>query len=220
MAPILRVLAFLLILFVRIGVKAADCMPTSCSRDGPIVRFPFRIKSRQPRYCGYDPSFDLYCNERDETAFELPSLKMFSVDHIDCSSQTIKLHSNTDQCYPQYYKSYLKLSASPFHPTTENPSIDFVLFNCSATEFQLSIYSLCLNESSYGIYMPFPMMDALILLFLSLVPNSIKFRPYTLQFLSRRKIYFEVVWTSLWQLWISRENMQLEKLHRKQAITV
>ncbi|XP_073021341.1 rust resistance kinase Lr10-like isoform X2 [Primulina eburnea] len=153
MSPIFRVLAFLLILCVRLGVRAADCMPTSCSRHGPIVRFPFRIKSRQPQHCGYDPSFDLYCNERDETVFKLPSLEMFSVDHIDYSSQTIRLRrNNTDQCNPQYYKFYSNLSASPFRPTPETPLIDYVMFNCSATNFQFSIYRVCLNESSYGIY--------------------------------------------------------------------
>ncbi|XP_073064247.1 rust resistance kinase Lr10-like isoform X2 [Primulina eburnea] len=158
MAPIFGVFAFLLILFAGLGVCADDCTPASCSPNGPEVRFPFRLKSRQPQYCGYNPSFDLYCNERNETMLQLPSSEKFVVVDIDYADQTVELNSTTRGCYPQNYQFFLNLSASPFQlsPYTRwsyGSLPDYVIFNCSATDDSLSVsFHNCLNKSTYRIH--------------------------------------------------------------------
>ncbi|KAL2550669.1 Protein kinase superfamily protein [Forsythia ovata] len=121
-----------------------DCTTTRCSKGGPIIRFPFRNKFRQPEHCGY-PGFNLYCNKSNETVLELPFSLKLVVNKIDYVSQDIQLYG-PDGCLPQKFL-YLNLSAYPFHFLGN----DYILFNCSSTKRQ--IYNIpCLAVPGYQIY--------------------------------------------------------------------
>ncbi|KAL2550712.1 rust resistance kinase Lr10-like [Forsythia ovata] len=125
-----------------------DCTTTSCSKGGPTIRFPFRNKFLQPEHCGY-PGFNLYCKKSNETVLELPFSVKLVVKKIDYGSQIIHLY-DPDGCLPQKLL-YLNLSASPFH-FFENPSYDYVLFNCSATNREINFISHCPAGAGYQVY--------------------------------------------------------------------
>ncbi|KZV39515.1 hypothetical protein F511_19514 [Dorcoceras hygrometricum] len=128
----------------RISVRADDCTLSRCSFDGPEVRFPFRLKSRQPQHCGYNPGFDL-----NETLLALPFSDNFRVVGIYYGLQEISLHS-TMSCYPQ-----LNLSASSFRMSPGYDLKSYTMFNCSATHLPYDSGQNCLSwlsTSTYTIY--------------------------------------------------------------------
>ncbi|RVW33830.1 Rust resistance kinase Lr10 [Vitis vinifera] len=48
-----------------------ECMTSNgCGDQGPLIRFPFRLK-HQPHHCGY-PGFELSCTENNQTMLDLP----------------------------------------------------------------------------------------------------------------------------------------------------
>ncbi|XP_050247193.1 rust resistance kinase Lr10-like isoform X2 [Quercus robur] len=122
-----------------------------CGHHGPDIRFPFRLKDRQPdQQCGY-PGFDLYCSDKHETVLELPtSVKVF-VKHIDYQSQLIQV-TDSDNCFPLKIRG-LNLSSSPFQFKTENILEDYALFNCTS-ETDTYNYRLinCLSRFSTSVY--------------------------------------------------------------------
>lgn len=63
-----------------------DCNPTSCSPTGPQIRFPFRLRDRQPARCGF-PGFDLTCNNKNQTLIQLASARSFVVKQISYALQ-------------------------------------------------------------------------------------------------------------------------------------
>ncbi|XP_073125319.1 rust resistance kinase Lr10-like [Henckelia pumila] len=156
MAPEFKALIFFLCFFPVLGVMANDiCVPTSCGNDGPIIRFPFRLKYRQPQHCGYDPGFDLYCNERNETVLVLPVSVEFIVKQIDYVSQRVELYDERG-CFTEKLH-FLNASASTFQFIIyeDYPYYlrDLNIFNCSTSNEFLQFYSVrCLNKSGYGIY--------------------------------------------------------------------
>ncbi|XP_073310149.1 rust resistance kinase Lr10-like [Primulina huaijiensis] len=154
MAAGFGVLVFLSFFFPVLGVITNDCVPTSCQEDGPIIRFPFRHKYRQPQHCGYDPGFDLYCNQRNETVLVLPVSVEFIVKEIDYVSQKVVLYDRKG-CFPEKLQ-FLNASASPFQFIRENFPYyltDFDVFNCSTPNENLQYYLFqCLNKSGSGIY--------------------------------------------------------------------
>lgn len=94
-------------------VAAQDiCLPTRCFDSGPVIRFPFRIKGRQPEHCGY-PGFDLSCNPINNiTEFEfqfpvkastnkiaIPLSAQASVQEIDYKLQVIHVSVLMDHVY-------------------------------------------------------------------------------------------------------------------------
>ncbi|KAK7318797.1 hypothetical protein RJT34_03504 [Clitoria ternatea] len=102
-----------------------QCKESSCGIHEPPIRFPFRIKGRQPEWCAYNSSFDLHCTYTNHTVLQLsPSVKAF-VKSIDYSTQLM----NVSLSYPQgcLQKSF-NFSGSPFG---FNHDVGLVLFNCS-----------------------------------------------------------------------------------------
>ncbi|PRQ56303.1 putative glycerophosphodiester phosphodiesterase, protein kinase RLK-Pelle-LRK10L-2 family [Rosa chinensis] len=86
-------LFWLLLIFVDAdvvhgGVGLEDCTEARCSSYGPAIRFPFRLKGRQPVHCGYQ-GFDLSCTNGNQTLLEMPSSSKLFVTEIDYTSQTI-----------------------------------------------------------------------------------------------------------------------------------
>ncbi|KAJ6411046.1 hypothetical protein OIU84_007740 [Salix udensis] len=87
------------------------CREERCKKHGPVIRFPFRIKGKQPDYCGY-PGFDLSCTDRKETLLELPTSMKLYVNEIDYASQLI-VARDPDECLPKQIRNF-SLSRSPF----------------------------------------------------------------------------------------------------------
>ncbi|XP_042520703.1 rust resistance kinase Lr10-like [Macadamia integrifolia] len=106
-----------------------DCKPSQCSRNGPSIEFPFRIKDQQPEYCGY-PGFELTCNNGD-TILQLPSVGELSVYDISYSKQGINVQKH---CFAEFIlgfnasNSSSSTTAYPFHYfcKTEN----YAFFSC------------------------------------------------------------------------------------------
>ncbi|PRQ32568.1 putative glycerophosphodiester phosphodiesterase, protein kinase RLK-Pelle-LRK10L-2 family [Rosa chinensis] len=92
---------WLLLIFVDVdvvhggGVGLEDCTETRCSNEGPAIRFPFRLKGRQPVHCGY-PGFDLSCTNDNKTLLEIPSSSKLSVTGINYKSQLIEADPGLD----------------------------------------------------------------------------------------------------------------------------
>ncbi|KAJ4952600.1 hypothetical protein NE237_029432 [Protea cynaroides] len=138
-----------------------DCFLPSdserCSDDGADIRFPFWIKGRQPKHCGYQ-GFDVSCSATNETVLELPFSGSFFVRNIDYASQTVSLY-DPDGCLPQRLL-HLNLSATPFLYGSQQENIyeqDLTFFNCSTTEPKRDIYGYvtlvsCLGVPGHQIY--------------------------------------------------------------------
>ncbi|KAJ4950332.1 hypothetical protein NE237_027164 [Protea cynaroides] len=76
----------ILISFSQFDATQNDCNALSsdserCSDDGTDIQFPFRIKGRQPKHCGY-PGFAVSCTVRKETVLALPFSGSFFVRNI------------------------------------------------------------------------------------------------------------------------------------------
>ncbi|KAM5585008.1 rust resistance kinase Lr10-like [Rosa sericea] len=94
---------WLLLIFVDVdvvhggGVGRENCTETRCSSDGPAIRFPFRLKGRQPVQCG-SPGFDLACTNDNQTLLQMPSSSKLFVTEINYKSQTIEAELAPDHC--------------------------------------------------------------------------------------------------------------------------
>ncbi|KAK7836076.1 putative ring-h2 finger protein atl21a [Quercus suber] len=74
---------------VDLGEGHNSCPELRCGDDGPPIRFPFRLRDRQPdQHCG-NPGFDLYCSHNNDTVLKLPTSVKAFVKHIDYKSQLI-----------------------------------------------------------------------------------------------------------------------------------
>ncbi|KAK1375378.1 hypothetical protein POM88_031571 [Heracleum sosnowskyi] len=49
------------VVVAKVSAAGHECRSTSCSHDGPEIRFPFWIKDKQPDHCGY-PGFQVFCD--------------------------------------------------------------------------------------------------------------------------------------------------------------
>ena len=121
-----RIVIPTLLLFVLfIGEGHNSCLELQCGY-GPPIRFPFRLKDRQPdRHCGY-PGFDLYCSHNNDTVLELPNSVKAFVKNIDYKSQLIEV-TDSDNCFPRKILR-LNLSSSPFQ--FKNYLYNYSLFSC------------------------------------------------------------------------------------------
>ncbi|XP_050251054.1 rust resistance kinase Lr10-like [Quercus robur] len=169
--------SLLFVLFiVDLGEGHYSCPELRCGRHGPPIRFPFRLRDRQPnQHCGY-PGFDLYCNDKNDTVLELPtSLKVF-VKQIDYKSHLINV-TDSDNCFPQKIPG-LHLSSPPFQ--FKNSLSNYSLFNCtpdSDTDYLIH----CLISSSTSVYAfpsdydinDLPILSCTKMYSVSSVPNDI-----------------------------------------------
>ncbi|KAI8031362.1 putative RING-H2 finger protein ATL21A [Camellia lanceoleosa] len=119
-----------------------ECTPTTCSDDGPTIRFPFRLNNCQPQHCGY-PGFDLSCSQTNDIVLDLPfSVKVF-INYINYTSQSIHI-TGPDGCFPSQLRN-LNLTSSPFQ--FSNSVSDFSLFSCPAKGQQFQ-YKTCIPSES------------------------------------------------------------------------
>ncbi|OMO69627.1 hypothetical protein CCACVL1_19372 [Corchorus capsularis] len=89
-----NVIGFHLIFFLLLlclgdaGNNSISCPVAACSENGPLIRFPFWLKGRQPENCGY-PGFGLSCSNKNETMIEISNSGLLLVNHIDYNFQVI-----------------------------------------------------------------------------------------------------------------------------------
>ncbi|KAJ9178808.1 hypothetical protein P3X46_010659 [Hevea brasiliensis] len=130
--------------------QALPCCPKSSCGSGPDIRFPFRLKDRQPEPCGY-PGFDLSCTERNETLLELPDSVKLYIQDIDYVSQIINV-SDPDECFVRQALN-INFSASPFlFESSEQYLTDYTLFNCSSPKEHIYGKVPCLGVPGYEVY--------------------------------------------------------------------
>ncbi|XP_054808558.1 rust resistance kinase Lr10-like [Prosopis cineraria] len=150
------------------SVRSWDSCPEPETTCGNLrVRFPFRVKGRQPEQCGY-PGFALQCSSTTHAVLELGSVKL-NVRHIDYKSQTIQLYDPSG-CLSRHVRN-LTLLHSPFQFIDQNLN-DFTIFNCSSPR-DGAIISTCLSSSSHQVYavLSYREIGKLPLLFCSKVFN-------------------------------------------------
>lgn len=113
-----------------------------------VIRFPFRIKGRQPPQCGL-PEFALECSQSNHTLLELPLSVKLHVKHINYKSQTIDLYDPSSSCLYTKFQN-LHVSASPFQFKADY-HFAYTLFNCSPGDRDIDKAS-CLSTSAYQVY--------------------------------------------------------------------
>lgn len=124
------VLLLLAFLFINGAESQFLCKSSSCNGvSSPDVRFPFRLKNSQDSRCGYQPDFDLFCNNRNQTILNLPNAGDLVVEIIDYRFQRLWIN-DPDQCFPRRILiDSFNLENSPF---IYNYRFDeFTVLNCS-----------------------------------------------------------------------------------------
>ncbi|KAA8533613.1 hypothetical protein F0562_030953 [Nyssa sinensis] len=134
-----------LLFFAGLGAGQDECMVKRCRHQGPAIRFPFRLRDRQPDYCGY-PGFDLSCSQSNDTLLHLPFSVKASVKEIDYKSQSILL-DYLDGCLPQQILN-LHLDSSPFRFGGEH-YVNYTLINCTSTKRYYQVYAV---RSDWDLY--------------------------------------------------------------------
>ncbi|KAK9994766.1 hypothetical protein SO802_024469 [Lithocarpus litseifolius] len=148
----LRIVIPSLLLFVLfivdIGEGHNTCPELRCRAEGPPIRFPFRLKDRQPdQHCGY-PGFDLYCSHNNDTVLELPTSVKAFVKNIYYESQLIVV-TDSDNCFPRKILR-LNLSSPPFQFKNYYLS-NYSLFSCTPDKESPYLIS-CLSNFSTSVY--------------------------------------------------------------------
>lgn len=138
---------FLLVVVGR-GVGLDECQESRCGKHGPAIRFPFRLKNRQPEHCGF-PGFDLFCTETQDTLLELPTSVKLYINTIDYASQVI-LTSDPNNCLPRQLLNFNLLN-SPFK-FGERFRYDYVFFNCTSIDRKIYLSMPCLSVPGYDVH--------------------------------------------------------------------
>ncbi|XP_062079019.1 rust resistance kinase Lr10-like [Humulus lupulus] len=146
----------LLIIAVLLAERGAsqddECKEARCREDGPTIRFPFRLKGRQPSHCGY-PGFELSCTHSNKTMLELPDLRLkLFVTKINYELQDMRAYNPT--CISKQNLKFLNLSTSPlqFYNTDNMRSM---LLKCSTNHTDNGVLDSpvpCLTDSKYFVY--------------------------------------------------------------------
>ncbi|XLS73335.1 hypothetical protein HN51_030200, partial [Arachis hypogaea] len=118
------------------------CGGHRCGRHGPPIRFPFRLKDKEPPHCGY-PAFDLTCSDSHDTFIEFSAspvpLKLLVTD-IQYEYNYFRV-SDTQNCLPTHLLKLIKNSSSisPFQFSPDQSLNQISFFNCSPDpQYQLS----------------------------------------------------------------------------------
>ncbi|AES89380.2 receptor-like kinase [Medicago truncatula] len=117
------------------------CKESSCDGiHGPFIRFPFRLKGRQPQWCGHNDSwYELYCTDTNQTVLELPFSSKTILKTINYTSQIITV-SYPEFCLHKQIPNF-NISSSPFQFNYEFGLNQYALFNCSATSHRKTYYT-------------------------------------------------------------------------------
>ncbi|KAF3432843.1 hypothetical protein FNV43_RR23945 [Rhamnella rubrinervis] len=142
-------LSLMVVFFTELGATQNQCEEDqSCGHQA--IRFPFRLKGRQPVNCGF-PGFELSCTEKDETFLELPIPAKLFVSRINYKSQVIELY-DPENCLLSKLSKGLNISSSPFH-FSDYSVRGYTFFNCTNLERNLDFGSIpCLSDPTHQIY--------------------------------------------------------------------
>ncbi|CAI8605635.1 unnamed protein product [Vicia faba] len=123
-------------------VNGCSGRDSRCGRDGPRIRFPFRLKDNETENgCSYR-GFDLTCSDTHKTQIELSSHSgpvILQVISIDYPRQSLTL-SDPENCIPgqflklfQYQTSHFQSQTSPFQLVEfYNFTYNFTFLHCSS----------------------------------------------------------------------------------------
>ncbi|KAJ0594342.1 putative transcription factor C2H2 family [Helianthus annuus] len=142
---------FFFFIFFKSISGTDDCTPASCTPTGPQVRFPFRLRHRQPDRCGF-PGFDLSCNKKNQTVLHLPSSRSFIVKSISYALQVINI--DPDFCSPQGLTG-LNLTDTPFDFSMVER---YTFYNCSLQNIGFTFQSVpmlpfpCLGSANHSVF--------------------------------------------------------------------
>ncbi|KAJ8622247.1 hypothetical protein MRB53_030776 [Persea americana] len=153
-----RLLSLLLSLLLIIEYSHAypiSCEPESCGTgDGPLIRFPFRIKGLQHPRCGY-PGFDLYC--KDNYAFiHFPLLgRDVIVETINYEYQTLTIVAGKNCLWNLLFTSP-NFTSSRINPDSWTL---YTLLNCSKKVGIVEDDPIpCLSDAEHNVFI-FPNGD-------------------------------------------------------------
>ncbi|XP_077226810.1 rust resistance kinase Lr10-like [Tasmannia lanceolata] len=154
------ILLFYFILPHTGSCRTDPCKPVRCNQqDGPVIRFPFRLRD-QPHRCSYPaPGFELSC-KGNQTLIQLPSFSgQLLVESISYTQQLLYISYPNECIQSLFFK--LNLSATPFYyycgfdtgnfDSSYSPFYEYytnrrnyIFFNCSS----LNAYPACHKEIS------------------------------------------------------------------------
>ncbi|KAL9380461.1 hypothetical protein Peur_026118 [Populus x canadensis] len=143
-------LFFFFIVFLA-GHGASSNCTGSCGNRGPDIRFPFRIKEKQPDHCGYS-GFDLSCSEDNSTVLKLPTGLSLHIEGIDYRYRLIYAR-DPQGCFLRQRFNF-SLGASHFQ-IKKDRLYDWTLFNCSLSSEKSSglVYKIpCLSTFNHEVY--------------------------------------------------------------------
>jgi hypothetical protein len=123
----------IVVVFAETSSSDDQCKESSCDGiHGPFIRFPFRLKGKQPKWCGYNNSwYELYCTDTNQTVLELPFSTKTIVKTINYTSQAITV-SYPEFCLHNQIPNF-DISSSPFQFNNDFGLGEYALFNCSGT---------------------------------------------------------------------------------------
>ncbi|KAM6550993.1 hypothetical protein CsatB_000801 [Cannabis sativa] len=127
-----------------------ECIEARCGENEPPIRFPFRLKGRQPTHCGY-PGFDLSCtHDSNQTMILLPNLPLkLHVKEIYYERQSMLAYN--PNCIQKQTLKLLNLSTnSPFYSDYGS-----MLIQCSSNHTNKGLLGspvACLSDSKYFVY--------------------------------------------------------------------
>ncbi|KAI3935137.1 hypothetical protein MKX01_031404 [Papaver californicum] len=144
---------FCFLCLTNFTASAKNCGNNRCSKHEPDISYPFRIKGRQDKRCGF-PGFDLICDNMSRTVLELPFSKPFFVDSVNYGRTNNKIQlRDPDKCLTRRFLNHLNLSGTPFI------GINFTIYsfyNCSSNDsnyFPFYYYTRisCLSSSTHTV---------------------------------------------------------------------
>lgn len=147
--------SLLLLSSLLVGYCHGDsCKRHRCTKGGPVIQFPFRIKEDgQPPHCGY-PGFDLISCQDRTTFIRLPSINQdLVVKDISYTKQMIMMmipSPNPKDCIWRLFLNNLNFSASPF---VLDSSYESTFINCSKNvDFGYYAPISCLSDSEHDVF--------------------------------------------------------------------
>ncbi|KAB2629919.1 receptor-like protein kinase [Pyrus ussuriensis x Pyrus communis] len=165
MDTLLLPLFFLLIIVFPMAMivpsRAADphdCPVTRCRPDGPVIRFPFRLKHHPP-YCGH-PEFEVFCTQNMTMIKLSPSSAPFPIQSIDYQKNQFQVY-DADGCLPKHLLKFTISIHSLFQPVRNFVFYDSCGFDLeyypdllSVTLLNCSTAQSSSTESSRPYFMP------------------------------------------------------------------
>ncbi|WCJ41389.1 Protein kinase family protein [Euphorbia peplus] len=148
------------------GLNFDQCQnSTKCGENGPQVRFPFRIKGKQPDHCGYPQHwFELSCSRNDTILHLTPSYNLI-IKSIDYASQHISAF-DSQVCTPKSLLHF-NFSLSPFQFVDFESQGSYTLLNCSSPKENKTV-----EEEDRSSYFEIPCLSNLHSKVYALVSNT------------------------------------------------